>query len=127
MNDWLSNLLIYCCFGIISLSQCTVTHITKEKGGIVLIVREHYKKLKSLIKNNGSTGTDYAQNKELYDYLLSCGFIKKADVKGYRGFAVTESGKVQIRLYKNDNFRFWFPAVVSVVALIVSVLAIFFS
>lgn len=28
-----SCLIIYCCFGIISLSQCTVTHITQEKGG----------------------------------------------------------------------------------------------
>ena len=40
-------------------------------------------------------------------------------------YQITEKGKSYLRLVKKDNFRFWFPIIISVIALIISVIALF--
>lgn len=89
-----------------------------------MICKEHYVFLKSLLRRNGTEAKDYDQKREIYIYLFSCGYIKKSVVRGHQGYVITESGKVAIRTYKNDNFRFWFPSIMSVIAILVSIGAI---
>ena len=85
-----------------------------------MICKEHYVFLKRILKNNGTEAKDYDINRELYIFLTSEKYIKSSVVRGYKGYVITESGKVAMRNYKNDNFRFWFPSIISIVAIILS-------
>lgn len=89
-----------------------------------MICKEHYVLLKRLIIFNGTRAKDYKHRKDVYTYLLSCGYIKKADVRNYSGYVITESGRVAVDDYRKDKFRFWFPTIISIIALILSACSI---
>lgn len=89
-----------------------------------MICKEHYVFLKNILKNNGTEATDYDENKDLYNFLSSNRYIKSSVVRGCKGYIITEYGKIAIRTYKNDNFRFWFPSVISIIAIVLSAFAI---
>lgn len=89
-----------------------------------MISKAQYKKLKQIDKHNGTTGKDYGSQREMYDYLLSEKLIYKADVRNYRGYRVSQKGYSEIYSYKIENFRFWVPTTISILALIFSCLSI---
>lgn len=89
-----------------------------------MITRTHYLKLKQILNSNGTEAKDYNKNKELYDFLCAEKYIKKSNVRNYNGYTVTEFGKVQIKLYKDDTRRFGITTFISSVALITSIVSI---
>ena len=88
-----------------------------------MISGKQYRKMKWLVRLNGTTGRDSVKYADMYKYLLSQDYIRKAEVRGYSGYVVTERGLSAMHTYKTDSFRFWFPSIVSLLALAVSIFA----
>lgn len=89
-----------------------------------MITRRQYKKLKSIYRADGTTAKDINQNRELYRFLSSKGYIKRQEVRGYNGYVVTQEGEIEMKLYREDIFRFWITTIISFVALIASIISI---
>lgn len=89
-----------------------------------MITREQYRMLNSILKSNGTTAKDYPLNREMYDFLFSQQYIKKYDVRGYRGYIVTELGKIEMKAYREDIYRFRITTILSVIAIITSIFSI---
>lgn len=83
-----------------------------------------YRKLKRVSLFCGTTARDYDKNKRLYDYLNHENYLIRDNVRGYRGFSVTEYGYSAMYQYKVEHFRFWFPSIVSLIALAASFLSL---
>ena len=83
-----------------------------------------YRKLKQISLFGGTTARDYDRNKRMYDYLKSENYIIRNDTRGYNGFAVTEYGYSAMYQYRVEHFRFWFPSIVSLLALGASILSL---
>ena len=92
-----------------------------------MISKKQYRKLRLIQLFNGTTAKDYGKRGDLYDYLKSKKLIKYDEVRGYRGYKVTEEGMAEMYTYRMEHFRFWFPSIVSVLALIASFLSIIAS
>ena len=88
-----------------------------------MISGKQYRKMKWLVRLNGTTGRDSGKYADMYKYLLSQDYIRKAEVRGYSGYVVTERGRAAMHAYKTDSFRFWFPSIISLLALAVSILS----
>lgn len=70
--------------------------------------------------SNGVTVKYSEIKKEKYsalEYYSLIGFYQEK-------YQITEKGKSYLRLTKKETFRFWFPVVISVLALIISVIAL---
>ncbi len=89
-----------------------------------MITRKQYKKLKSIYRSNGTTAKDFDRNRDLYYFLIQKGYIYKCHVRGFAGYIVTQEGEVEMKIYKEDLFRFWVTTIVSFAALVVSIIAI---
>lgn len=98
-----------------------------------MLTKKQYKFLKKLIKNDIHCDDLHDNRDEIYLYLLKNNFIATylvcppGDVN--QEFAklyckITEEGKVELLLCKQDWYHFWIPTVISIIALIVSVLPI---
>ena len=69
-------------------------------------------------------GCKPAQNeeeRELYNYLLSEKLVVRAYYKETRGYKITERGCAALREFKVERIRFWIPIVISIAALIISI------
>lgn len=84
-----------------------------------------YRKLKQISLFGGTTAKDYSKNKRLYDHLKSEMYLVSDDIRGYMGFSVTEHGYSAMYQYRVEHFRFWFPSIVSLLALATSILSVF--
>lgn len=89
-----------------------------------MISRKQYQVLRYIRFLSGTTGKGYQRNKDLYDYLVTEGYLKKEIVRGFSGFAVTQKGYAEMYAFKVEHFRFWFPSVVSLFALAASILSL---
>lgn len=89
-----------------------------------MISRKQFRKLRRISLLGGTTAKDYEKRKALYDYLRSNNYIRSALVRGYSGYIVTEKGYAEMYTFRMEHFRFWFPSVVSVLALFASILSL---
>ena len=89
-----------------------------------MISRKQFNKLRSIAFFGGTTAKDYSKRKCLYDYLHSNDLIRTEEVRGYSGYTVTEKGYAEMYAFRTEHYRFWFPSVVSVLALITSILTL---
>ena len=89
-----------------------------------MISRKQFRKLRRISLFRGTTARDYEKQKLLYDYLLLNNYIQKCAVRGYSGYIVTEKGYAEMYSFRVEHFRFWFPSVVSVLALFASILSL---
>lgn len=90
-----------------------------------MLSKEQYKKLRSMVAHHGTDGRDEDKFRDMYKYFLTQDYIRRAAVRGLSGYVVTERGHAAMYAYKTENFRFWFPSVISVLALVASILSIF--
>lgn len=88
-----------------------------------MITRKQYQLMKSAYKNNGTTAQD-TKNLEIYRYLASRGLLHKQPVRGYEGYVVTQNGEVEMKLYREDTYRFKVTTAISFIALITSIVSI---
>lgn len=86
---------------------------------------KQYRKLKSIQMFKGTKAKDYEENKDLYKFFLLKKLIKKEEVSGYNGFAITPEGELELYMYKLERYHFVVPTVLSIIAIIASFLAIF--
>lgn len=86
-----------------------------------MITGKQYRLMKSVLKNNGTTAQD-TENHEMYRYLASKGFLHKQPVRGYEGFVVTQDGEIEMKIYREDTYRFKVTTTISFIALITSAL-----
>lgn len=89
-----------------------------------MITYEQYRKLRTILRANGTLAKDYEKRKDLYDYLLHQQYIKFCIIDCHWGFIVTQQGKVEIKSFKDDHHRFWITTFLSILALILSVVSI---
>ena len=91
---------------------------------IALLSPRQYRKLRQISLFGGTTAKDYGKNKRMYDYLKSENFIISDNIRGYNGFIVTQKGYSAMYQYRVEHFRFWFPSIVSLLALAASILSL---
>lgn len=67
----------------------------------------------------------YLLNKKFIETYLVCpeNDIYEKNAKQY--CRISQDGEVELRVYKQENYRFWIPTILSVIAIISSFLAIF--
>lgn len=87
-----------------------------------MITGKQYRLMKSVLKNNGTTAQD-TENHEMYRYLASKGFLRKQPVRGYEGYVVTQDGEVEMKIYREDTYRFKVTTAISFIALITSIIS----
>lgn len=88
-----------------------------------MITRKQYQLMKSVYKNNGTTAQD-TENLEIYRYLASRGLLHKQPVRGYEGYVITQDGEIEMKLYREDTYRFKVTTAISFIALITSIVSI---
>ena len=85
-----------------------------------------YKFLKLLYHHGASRAViqkhfpDYKINPDLNESAFQCEFYRDGDV-----FYLTTFGKMAFESRKRDNFRFRFPLLISLIALVLSIISIF--
>ncbi|MBE5877086.1 MAG: hypothetical protein E7290_09415 [Lachnospiraceae bacterium] len=89
-----------------------------------MLAKHHYKKLKQINRTGGTKATDYAKHSSVYSFLASKGYILKSPYQGYEGYIITEEGKLELELCRMERYHFWIPTVLSIIAIIVSIIAI---
>ncbi len=98
-----------------------------------MITRKQYNFLKKISKNEIPCD-DLIENRDIiFLYLLNQNFIEKYLVcpdndiyeKNAKSYCQTsEKGEVELKLYRQENYRFWVPTIISIIALITSILSI---
>lgn len=83
-----------------------------------MITGKQYRLMKSVLKNNGTTAQD-TENHEMYKYLV----LHKQPVRGYEGYVVTQDGEVEMKIYREDTYRFKVTTAISFIALITSIVS----
>lgn len=58
-----------------------------------------------------------------YDFLRKYSLIDYADPE-HLHYKLSDKAQMYLRYKKSDDFRFWFPNIISVIALIISIIAI---
>lgn len=89
-----------------------------------MLTKRQYKLLNAIDKSGGLISSDYAEKKELYDYLRHLNLIRKSVVDGFGGYVATEFGRAELQLYRESKYRFWLPTIISIIALLISAAAI---
>lgn len=89
-----------------------------------MLTPNQYRKLKSIQKSNGTKAKDYDKNTDLYKFFLQKSLIKRQEVGGYNGFVVTPEGEKELYMYKLERYHFWIPTILSIIAIITSILTI---
>lgn len=90
-----------------------------------MLTPHQYQKLKSIQLLKGTKAIDYDKNADLYKFFLRKGLIKRQEVHGYQGFVITPDGDNELYLYKLERYRFWLPTILSIIAILTSILAVF--
>lgn len=90
-----------------------------------MLTPNQYRKLKSIQMFKGTKAKDYEENKDLYKFFLLKRLIKKQEVREYQGFVITPEGEKELYMYKLERYHFWIPTILSIIAIITSILAIF--
>lgn len=90
-----------------------------------MLTPHQYRKLKSIQTFNGTKAKDYDKNADLYKFFLQKGLIKRQEVDKYNGFVVTPEGDLEIHMYKLERYHFAVPTALSIIAIAISLLAIF--
>lgn len=85
----------------------------------IVLSAEREKILSSLYKGKVIKSSEI--HKDKYTFLIYYALIMQKD----GNYVISEKGRQYILTHKKDNFRFWFPSVVSVIALIISIIALF--
>lgn len=86
--------------------------------------KSHYKKLKRILLLKGTKAKDYRSNRDLYVFLVKEGYLKKAVVRGFYGYKVTEKGKSAMYDYKCEKFRFRLTTFLTILGILISIVAL---
>ena len=86
-----------------------------------MLTYSHYKALTKILREHGTTAQDYSDNRDLYEYFLSLGYVKVSNVRGYRGLEILPKGEDALLETRMRLYHFWIPTVISFIALVVSV------
>ena len=99
-----------------------------------MLTKKQYKFLKK-VSNSEMQCDDLQENRDrIFLYLLNQNFIEtylvcpdddiyEKNAKSY--CKASEKGEVELKLYKQENYRFWVPTILSIIAIIASFLAVF--
>ena len=90
-----------------------------------MLAPRQYRKLKSIHTFKGTKAKDYNKNSDLYKFFLQNGLVKRQEVDGYQGFIITPDGERELYVYKLERYHFWIPTLLSIIAIITSILAVF--
>lgn len=98
-----------------------------------MLTTQQYKFLKKLLKKDIPCG-DLRENYDaVYMYHLKKGFISYYNVcppgdimeeNAVLYCKITEEGKVELLLHKQERYHFWIPTIISIIAIITSICAI---
>ena len=90
-----------------------------------MLTKEQYRLLKRLTHNSTVSSDSYYKRERLFRYLHGIGYIRRQPDTGGFDITVTEKGKVELKIYEDDNARFAANTIISLCALVLSVLSIF--
>lgn len=99
-----------------------------------MLTKKQYKFLKKVSKKetpcdelqeNDDRICTYLLSKKFVETYLVCqnGDILQENAKSY--YRISQDGEVELKLYKQENYRFWIPTVLSIIAIFASFLAVF--
>lgn len=99
-----------------------------------MLTKKQYKFLKKISKNEMYCGDLHESGDKIFLYLLNKKFIEtylvcpdndiyQRNAKSY--CRITQDGEVELKLYRQENYRFWIPTILSVFAIIASFLVVF--
>lgn len=98
-----------------------------------MLTAKQYKFLKKVSKKDISCGDLYKNRDSVYSYLLHKKFIENYNICHEKDIMetnsemyckITEYGKVELLLCKQERYHFWIPTIISIIAIITSILAI---
>lgn len=98
-----------------------------------MLTKPQYKFLKSLLKKDIQCDNltkekqdilEYLQNRKLVEFYNVCPPEDYMETSAKRFCKISEYGKVEILLCKQERFHFWIPTIISIIALIVSIFSI---
>ncbi len=99
-----------------------------------MLTKQQYKFLKKVSKKEIPCDDLHEKGDRIYLYLLNKKFIEtflvcpdgdvlQRNAKLY--CRASESGNVELLLCKQERFHFWIPTIISIIALIISILSIY--
>lgn len=98
-----------------------------------MLTAEQYRFLKKVSKKNIQCNDLYKNRNSVYLYLLENKFIENhnvcpdndiMEINSVLYCKITENGKVELSLCKQERYHFWIPTIISIIALVTSILAI---
>ena len=97
-----------------------------------MINSRQYKMLKKISEHNLFEFTDFSEGEtEIISFLANQGFIAytadpntESRISHKKYCRITQSGYAEIYSFKVEHFRFWIPSVISLIALITSILSL---
>lgn len=98
-----------------------------------MLTTKQYKFLKKVSKNNIECNDMHENRDRLYVYLLRKGLIEEYSINPDGDIMETnsvlycrlsEDGEVELKLYREEKYHFWIPTVLSIIAIITSIIAI---
>ncbi len=98
-----------------------------------MLTKQQYKFLKKLNKNDIHCDDLHDNQDRVYLYHLKNGFIDtylffpledRNEENAVLHCFITEEGKIELLLYKKEKYHFWIPTIISIIAIITSILAI---
>lgn len=99
-----------------------------------MITQKQYKFLKK-ISINEIPCDDLIENRDtIFLYLLNQNFVEKYLVcpdndiyqKNAKSYCrISQDGEVELKIYKQENYRFWIPTILSIISIIASFLVVF--
>ncbi len=88
-----------------------------------LKLSKHEIRILKQIRRKGSIPRNKIDHNPKYLFLLKYFLIDYADTM-HENYKLSDKAQMYLRYKKNDDFRFWFPNIISVIALIISIVAI---
>lgn len=98
-----------------------------------MLTNKQYKFLKKVSKKDIPCDDLHEKRDTIYSYLLENKFIENYNVcpdndilelNSVLYCKITENGKVELSLCRQEKYHFWIPTIISIIALITSTLAI---
>lgn len=99
-----------------------------------MITRKQYKFLKKVSKNETQCDDLIESKDKIFKYLLNQKLIEKYLVcpdndiyeKNAKSYCrISQNGEVELKIYKQENYRFWIPTILSIISIIASFLVVF--
>lgn len=98
-----------------------------------MLTDKQYKFLKKVSKKDIPCDDLYKSRNDVFSYLLRKNFIETYNICPNKDIMetnaklhckITEDGKIELLLCKQERYHFWIPTIFSIIAIIISVLSI---